>query len=69
MKRGRTAANRIPISEDTHIKLRDFKNGLDAGASFDDAVLLLLRLVSREGEDEYQTGKRLRQTSPPIRSE
>lgn len=60
-QRGRVAANRIPISGETHEMLRDFKNGIGGDASFDDAMRILLTCIVRDGEDPFAAGKRLRE--------
>lgn len=51
--------NRIPVTPTAHDELRDFRSGLNG--SFSDAILLLLRLARREGEDNFTAGRRFRE--------
>lgn len=57
-KQTQTATNRIAVTPHTHECLKDFKNGLDV--SFDEAIMLLLKLTTNADEDFYTAGRRLR---------
>lgn len=54
------ASSRVPVTPAVHQELKEFRNGL--GSSFDEAIALLLRIVTA-GEDAYTAGKKLREGS------
>lgn len=47
---------RLPVTEETHARMTAFREG--AGMTFDEAVNLLLDLVSEKGQ-EYDVGAKL----------
>jgi predicted CopG family antitoxin len=53
------ASNRISVTPTAHDELRDFRSGLND--SFSEAILLLLKLTRRKGEDNFSAGRRLRE--------
>lgn len=53
------ATSRIAVTPATHEQLKEFRNGLNS--SFDDAILLMLKLLIDDGEDPYLAGRRLRE--------
>lgn len=54
---GRVMTKRVPVSEETHVRFRDFSKGLNT--TMDDALNFILDLVS-ESDDPMQSGKKLR---------
>ncbi len=53
---GRIMTKRLPVSDETHIRFRDFARGLDT--TMDDAINFLLDLVS-ESDNPEEAGRAL----------
>lgn len=54
---GRIMTKRVPVSEKTHLRVRDFARGLDT--TMDDALNFLIDLASKSG-DAFKDGRALR---------
>jgi len=60
---GTRVNKRIPVTDDTLNRLRDFSNGL--GTTYDDAINFLIDQISDDGETAKRTGHRLRGVFDP----
>ncbi len=53
------SSDRMPCKPSTKLRYNDFVAGLGLRATYDDALVLLLDLVKREGESDFEAGRRL----------